>query len=392
MDLEGGYDSSAAQRPTNFPPAIKPAEEPPKPTAPAASVPDFSRMIEDIVTQTANAAINVSAVKNGSDETSSTPVRATTGESQSPLPTEENFEPEASLEETSSAGSGLQGVELQQEMATHYVYPPCVIADELRKECDEQFGGLLNMLSGISDNGSMELSFEHMQQGLNREEVNILFDLSDEAIGDPALISRYLAQLPSSDGRAVHAEELHEELKHVEKATSRAFFTFRETMSDSRSRMTGRIAPSGPPPPAPFVPHCLSFAIDTMVATAIAFCISLIITSMTGTKASVVLHHLYTFDLIESLPFIGQTLCCTAVMLVLYPLTALLNFKKTMGYKLLGLRLVCERGKNPSTQCVIVRTLSIPLSIATFGYLPIFAGKQSLQDYVSRTIVTQRSL
>lgn len=224
-----------------------------------------------------------------------------------------------------------------------------------------------------------------------REEIEVLWALVDEAIQDPASLERYASITPSAV-REIRAEEAERALQRVEKSMSAQVFS----LGRGGPRLSRRDEETTVASVVRFATHDLNPAtanerltagiIDAAYIALLSFICTLSITWFAAPELrSFVLRPL-------SLPA-PELISLTAVFFstfialgVLYPW---LSGTRTAGQKLLGIEVIEESGRDATPTELFLRAAMLPLSLLVSAVIPPLWRTIGFHNRLSHTLINR---
>ena len=95
------------------------------------------------------------------------------------------------------------------------------------------------------------------------------------------------------------------------------------------------------------------------------------------------------WDFADRLLFGGIFKASILVSMVLYPIVTYFVSGRTVGQKMMGLKVVRYGQYTCSASDIVLRSLNLPLSILMLGFVPVFFGKRPLHDLAAGTALTR---
>jgi len=251
----------------------------------------------------------------------------------------------------------------------------------------EFFDGAFAELSSIKSDEIYEFQSEQFRNVQNRDDIQLLFDISFDTIKDPELEKAPLEKVITSDERKIQNESLQVQLARVERVVSAPQMSLKAQPLGKPA--PGQAANFAAQAPASISKRALAFGLDffilALVSLGIALLTILLDKSSILSKLSVV-QNIEILDLIP--PFVGAAVSML-MLLILYPFLSYLFLGRTYGEKVYGLELLRIDGRRPHFGNIAVRSMAAPLSLLFFGYLPLFRKKQPFHDVLSKTALFQ---
>jgi uncharacterized RDD family membrane protein YckC len=236
---------------------------------------------------------------------------------------------------------------------------------------------------------AFELSAEHFFSMKGREDIEVLFEMSREALIDPDSERRYVSTVALSENRVVDAGEASTYLKKLEVLSSTPVVTLRGAGGLSISgRPLFPHEPEPPPPLAPIWRRMVAFCCDGIFGILLAWCFSLTLLF----SGPLSLNEVITGSrVIGSLDLIEIALWWTIGFLFLWPSAIAISlaiWSRTLGQWFVGLQARSLRGRKLGVSQSVVWSFSLPLSLATGGSLLPLAGRATLHEWAARALVS----
>lgn len=235
---------------------------------------------------------------------------------------------------------------------------------------------------------SVELSAEHFFSMQGREDIEVLFEMSREALIDPESERRYVSTVALSENRTVDAGEATAYLRNLEVLSSTPIVTLKGSGGLSISgRSIFSAEPSQPPLPVPVWRRLVAFSCDCLLGVLLAGCFSLIFLF----SGPLSLNEVITGSrVIESFDLIEFTLWSALGFLLLWPSAIALSlaiWSKTFGQWATGTCSLSLRGRKLGVSQSIVWALCLPLALATGGGLMPLLRRATLHEWAARAAV-----
>ncbi len=230
----------------------------------------------------------------------------------------------------------------------------------------------------------IELSFQQLSGGGKDEHLTLLFDLAEDFIKDPQKKTTYVEKIATSSERTVKAPAIEVQLRNIESTLDAPMFSLKSgsALAHPSEETTTE---SALPTPAHWKLRLKSALVDILSIMSVGVIITIF--SFGGAFATF-LQNLVNADkpdLVEILFPTALFLALLILLSIIYPLVALLASRQTIGSAMTGLHLISIDGRLPKRKQIVVRALSLPLSILSLGTLPAIKGGLSRHDVLSGT-------
>ena len=241
---------------------------------------------------------------------------------------------------------------------------------------------------------NLELDITQLQSisAQQHENAAILFDLALEELIDPTAATKYISLAESKAQSSTESGVLSNALENFEKLVQRSFQIPTKTTAARRTtsyrqpitKVATRIVA------APLTTRLRAAILDTTFAALISLALLVIILPLGSLGFFASLDRLVSGSTLEKIPVYGLYLKLLLLAAVLQGILALPKKGITYGLKYFGLKILCVDGSLPTRSQLIVRSLTIPLSLITIPFAFIFSAKSTISDLVSSTMVSRR--
>jgi uncharacterized RDD family membrane protein YckC len=245
-----------------------------------------------------------------------------------------------------------------------------------------------------ANNQAFSVSSIDFRDTENKELVSLYFDLSKESLlnqNDETPLE--VNSLIRSDERTLVSETLSAKVAAIEEETSvRAFKKREESTPAVDFQALDALTPESKELfliRAGALRQLLGFIIDLSLSGVIC-----LISVLLG-HALVVPQFLQALSTLSPPLFIDVVyvlvMFCTLLPLtfIAYRLTIATIFSTTPGALLAGVKIVRKDGREASSLQIILRNLFLPISLLTFGFVPVLFRRNSLADYLANTRVVR---
>lgn len=262
---------------------------------------------------------------------------------------------------------------------------------EMGSAAADLFGEAEQELSSMSAT-SLELSSEFFHSVQNRDEVSLLFELSDESLADPSSEERYTDQIYSDTEREIGSELVQQALARLQSSEEPQLLSLAELQRKQVRRsgvpptMSVRTMP--PPIPAPRARVFVMWILDLIVAIGGGSLLSAfsvwygsperfrgLLTSPANNPWAVA-------------DFVAVALGAAIILTVLHPLIAALFRSSSTGVQVAGLRVLNAHGEPSGRENLALRALLGPLSLVLAGPILQLARQRTVADQLSSTYLS----
>lgn len=269
---------------------------------------------------------------------------------------------------------------------------PPQAASESQEELPEQTEPLFEsaLASLRRTENQIELSYEQFSPTSKSEEVVLQFDLAYESISSPER-QRYSEDIARSESRRVQASVLEKELARVEKVISAPQITLKGFHSSAapapdHASATRQEVPR-PVFPASLLRRLAAFLLDAALIALLAAAVSVCLLAVNFYGLQQLAAGGLQLDVFDGIFAAEVFVTAVLVFSLLYFIISIPILGASPGGRILGLIISCHRGARFEFSNVLVRSLTFPLSMLLFGYLPLIWRKDALHDVLSRTRV-----
>lgn len=252
---------------------------------------------------------------------------------------------------------------------------------------DQEFDDAMTSLA-TDGSAAFECGLEFFQKRLDDAQAAILFDMAYEALDDPEAEERYLEQAPSTQEMRVTSTVLQEALNTVERVMSKPLIGLRTAHLWKKREAAAAPAPAFIVIRPSLHQRWAAFLLDAAYTAAAA---------VLGTSA-----YLYGWEpqlreilidpphwsAIEIITFAGLALTFLVISAAVYPAACFLVYRNTPGGEWKRIQAVRASGRHMKFGTALLRSVSVPLSMLCFGYIPLVFGGRSLSETISGTDMT----
>jgi uncharacterized RDD family membrane protein YckC len=230
-----------------------------------------------------------------------------------------------------------------------------------------------------------EMLSEQLHTESNPQRVELFFSLAMESFETPGVEKQYETEIRSSESKKLDSSSLEAQLKKVERSVETPILGLKgrrplsikeQPSTDTEEDITTRL----PIPPAPTTLRIAAGTVDALVIILISLGATAFIFGDLPEGVSTIVSP-------AMIPLYATAFEILLASTIMYPLLALLIFGNTAGCSVLGLSVVSPDGTPIRLTSLIVRSISLPLSTAIFGFLPLIWGARPLHDLVSASTV-----
>lgn len=250
------------------------------------------------------------------------------------------------------------------------------------------FDEALKELGATETTQPLEISLSRVSTSASKEELDVLFSLAEESLLEGGTKTEYVDKIVTSDTRTVIAETLSKEIERVTKLSSTPVYSLQNISNSSVTPKTESInRGTRTLSQSPTLPRTIAFSIDCFITLLLSFGTAVTLHySLFGTDG---LGLLGLWDGLDFLTFSVIFALAFVFFYFTYPLLSMLLRVRPLGLALMDLRIRRIDGDRIRLSNALVRLLTFPLSVVTFGFTPIFFGKPPLHDILARTIVCE---
>ncbi len=261
--------------------------------------------------------------------------------------------------------------------------------ETIETSIEQLFGDALQELTTNDQTQDLELSAEHFFSMQGRSDVEVLFEMSREALIDPESERRYVNTVQTSVNREVDAGDAAIQLRVVERLSNAQLVSLKgnQGLSISGRRVEDEIEHPSLQARAPAWRRISAFGLDALVALLCGLGVAIVALLagpfsvnelVTGTRA------FSPFDLIDVAMWVTLG---SLVNLILLPFISLSLTSRTLGQLIMGLMIRSPRGRPIGLSQALVWCLTTPLSIVSGGALLVAFGRSSLHEWASKALV-----
>jgi len=259
----------------------------------------------------------------------------------------------------------------------------------LAPEMDSLFAETLRELFESGSNNDVELSAEHFLTNGHHEQIAVLFEMTKEALIDPESELRYTKEIESSADRHVESAEVLEQLKNVVQVMNTPMVTLkgRQGLGLSGKSIEPERSEAWALKPVALPRRLAAFVVDVALVGFLSLGTTAAMLLLTSPNFELLLlgeRPLNAFDLID---VSTHALCCLIVLGVGLETLSLALWSTTPGLSAMGLLALSRKGREVGKAQALVRSLLMPLSVVSLGWLPAVFGKSTLHDAAARTVV-----
>ncbi|MCB0340419.1 MAG: RDD family protein, partial [Bdellovibrionales bacterium] len=239
---------------------------------------------------------------------------------------------------------------------------------------------------------AFDISANGILQSVPRDEALVLFDLICEEIENPEFIKGFSNTLVTSDQRDVKAQELQSALGEAEEEIEKSFFGLK---GRKKTRTAPQVVVNVRPGKGDMATMASLSSRFTAGVIDMGICIglSLLVLALTSSEDWEIFNKwLFSHQGVKAAEIIGFAARTAALFIGffnLYPIIARRYYRRTIGHSLVNLEIICDNGHPLSNSNMIIYSLVAPVSLALFGYLPIFKHKRSFHEVVAQVVVTK---
>jgi uncharacterized RDD family membrane protein YckC len=243
----------------------------------------------------------------------------------------------------------------------------------------------------------IELGTEHFLTRSSSERMRALYSLLIESLNDPGIVDRLLKEAPKRAPKIHKSKELQEKLKEISSQISSPFLSVKDSgvrraKKDLEDKDEEAFIHKLPPEPAKPREVILATAVDIVLSFLLTFIVTLYVLVKLGDESVWTLVNL-DFGLMPAIYYIfplGVLISLFPLVYLSYLLLTSLLFSRSFGQMLLSIKILDLNGEQATIIQRVVRVFSIPLTIVTFGYLPLFWGNRMRHELVSSTVATRK--
>lgn len=265
--------------------------------------------------------------------------------------------------------------------------PPLYEPDDV-KGVDLLFNETHAEMMLIDTDSTIELTSESLKDEDSDKLTVALFNFAYEVVQNPERENQLAQKITTSDERRVEAQDLSKELAVAEKRMSLPVFGLKSIQARVASARQQEIAePVVELQLAKPLQQFASMLIDLAAIAALSIVGAALLFMVTDEPLFDRLVDFSNLRKADAVAFFSLAAALAMVLLVLYPLSCLSLFRKTLGHYLCHLRVVTELGRRIRTAHMLVRSLTLPISCLCFGYVLVLLKGRSLHDALARTKV-----
>ncbi|WKZ57538.1 MAG: RDD family protein [Bdellovibrionota bacterium] len=232
-----------------------------------------------------------------------------------------------------------------------------------------------------------ELTLSAFQPLPKTEEVELLFELSDESFLNPAVDDRYSEQIVRGETPTLPSDFLREELEKAERALNPSTLSLRELQRLRAAReKQAQLAPherqTMKANPVPLSSHLAAWMLDMLVALFVAaLSSSLLVESVHPGWWNGAIN--LDWDQVHALSFVTVLAPSFLVFILLYPLISVLTSGTTIGRERFGIAFRSSRGSRSSRGQIALRDLSFPLLFLLGGWISMLRRRAQPSDVLT---------
>ncbi len=263
------------------------------------------------------------------------------------------------------------------------------------QEIDQLFQECRNEIDSKSDNICFELGTDLFLSDRDSEEIKVLFNLIRLNIDAPE-VQLASDSILTSDLRKISADELETVLKATEKAIDLPTISLREIKQDN-ARKISRILLNSDIKDSPYLSNktakktyaaslfsrLSAFSIDTFIVFLLAGVSTYLLSEFYFSDTKGIADNLSHSTFVEIIPIINLYLLTLSMFFIIYPIISFLLFRHSLGSKICGIKIIGMEFLKVKNQQIIVRFLTLPLSILSFSFIKIISNKEALHEVAS---------
>lgn len=255
-------------------------------------------------------------------------------------------------------------------------------------------------ISGMPPGGDLELGVGQFARALPIEELELLFEIASDGVVSQEAERLLALDAFKSSGAELRAERLGKILSSVEKLIDAPVFGLRGARAEKlkagfRSLVgaqgTGMIVmSSGRIRQAKLKSRLLSALTDLGLCLAAGLACSLLYATFFEPDFMGKLFGTSELEAVDVVMPGAVAAAFALTALLIYPILSIYLSKRTVGMSVAGLQIVSDGGQKLELENILVRSLSFPLSLLCFGWLPLLVARQPLHDRLAKTLVSRK--